>query len=226
MNNLELQYLEILANRQKMFQFDVLRCEKGTKKIKMKSLQNKILEVQRKDIENQSLEASTKALPGVIKQAVKTLSKRGGVSPRIAQEHISVCTLIAIPSPMVPLRSDKNRIIAHLRWLLVDQLLQIEETCKREIQYKKRIGYLNIDGTLNVSYTTGRLNHMSRTTHDIFKELQAPIETGILHCQAPQWQEELEAGVERTGKKVAASIIAERWKDQTARKNRRENKIE
>lgn len=103
MNNLELQYLEILANRHKIFQFDVLRCEKGTKKIKMKSLQNKILEVQRKDMENQSLEASTKALPGVIKQAVKTLSKRGGVSPRIAQEHISVCTLIAIPSPMVPL---------------------------------------------------------------------------------------------------------------------------
>ena len=37
MNNLELQYLEILANRQKIFQFDVLRCEKGTKKIKTKS---------------------------------------------------------------------------------------------------------------------------------------------------------------------------------------------
>ena len=226
MNNLELQSLEILANRQKMFHLDFLRCEKRTKKIKTKSLQNKVLELQRKDIDNQSLEASTKALPSVIKQAVKALSKRGGVTPRIAQEHLSVCTLIAIPSPMVPLRSDTNRIKAHLRWLLVDQLLQIEETCKREIKYKKKIGNLNIDGTVNVCYTTGRLNHTSRVTDHIFEELQTPIETGILHCQAPQWQEELETGVERTAKKVAASIITERWKDKTSRKNRRENQFE
>ena len=226
MNDLELQNLEILANRQKIFKLDVLRCEKQTKKIKTKSLQNKILEIQRKDIENQSLEASTKALPSVIKKAVKALSKRGGVTPRIAREHISVCTLIAIPSPMVPLRNDKNRIKAHLRWLLVDHLLQIEETCKREIQYKKKIGNLNIDGTVNVCYTAGRLNHASRATDHIFKELETPIETGILHCQAPQWQEELEAGVERAAKKVASSIITERWKDKTSRKNRRENKIQ
>jgi hypothetical protein len=224
MNELELQYLQILANRQKIFKLDVLRCEERTKEIKTKSLQNKILELQRKDIENQSLEASTKALPSVIKQAVKALSK-GGVTPQIAQEHISVCTLIAIPSPMVPLRGDKNRIKAHLRWLLVDKLFQIEETCEREIQYKEKTDNLNIDGTVNLSYTIGKLNHASRATDHIFEELQTPVETGILHCQAPEWQEELEAGVERTAKKVAASIIAERWKDKTSRKMKRENKM-
>ena len=226
MNELELQSLAISANRQKILKLDVLRCEKQIKNIKTKSLQNKILELQRKDIENQSLEASTKALPSVIKKAVKALSKQGGISPRIAREHISVCTAIAIPSPMVPLRNDKNRIKAHLRWLLVDQLLQIEETCKKEIKYKKKKGHLNIDGTVNVCYTTSKLNHTSRSTDHIFKELEKPIETGIIHCQAPQWQEELEVGVERTAKKVASSIITERWKDKISRKNRRENKIQ
>lgn len=101
---------------------------KKIKKIRIQSLQNKVFELRRKNIENQSLEALTKALPSVIKQAVKVFSKRGAVTPRIAQEHISVCTLIF---PMVPLRSDKNRMKAHLRWLFVDKLLQLEETCQK-----------------------------------------------------------------------------------------------
>nr|WKT07907.1 hypothetical protein [Klebsormidium sp. LDpt]WKT07908.1 hypothetical protein [Klebsormidium sp. LDpt] len=226
MKDLEIQNLVISASRQKIFKLDVLRWEKGTKKIKTKSLQNRILELQRKDIENQSLEASTNALPSVVKQAVEVFFKPGGVTPRIAKEYISTCTLIAIPSPMVLLQNDKDRIRAELRWLLVNHLLQLEEICAKEIKYKKKRGDLNINRRVNLCYTKVRLNHTIRTMNDVWEETQPALENSVIHCQAAQWQKELEAGIERAAKKVAASIITERWKDKTGRKQRRENKIQ
>lgn len=62
--------------------------------------------------------------------------------------------------------------------------------------------------------------------NDVWEETQPALENSVIHCQAAQWQKELEAGIERAAKKVAASIITERWKDKTGRKQRRENKIQ
>jgi len=197
--------MDILTKRKDIFGMSVDFYEGTVNQIQTRHLKFTAITLQNKDVDEQSFENSTQALPGLLDNACKYFSQP--IKPQYAQDQLSLLIGIMCPNPLVGAKTDKDRIWQFLRLEGTQACLWVEEAFEQEKDINKK---LNAKKKIHFFRTRNRLNYVNRVFKKIWQELKSQIENGDIHCNYPDWQQELKAGIERTASSELARIKTRR----------------
>lgn len=182
--------IDALAKRKEIFSSFLKSRDAKIEAIDNDILKDKALNLDCKDIQDQSLYGSTQALPGLIEDASDAFSNSEGIDPQEAKDHLALIGVMMSPNPLVIVNKDADRIYQLMRENGTEAYYWLQKGFKQDMQIKKDVG-----GKIHYSRTKSRLKYLSKVARMIWYEIQPKIKNGTLNCRYPDWKEEIYSGI-------------------------------
>ena len=202
--------MDALLKRKDIFRVSIDFYTEIVNQISTKRLKFMATTLQSTDVAEQSFDNSTQALPGLLDNACKSFSQP--IKPGYARDQVSLLIGIMCPNPLVDAKTDKEKIWQFLKLEGTQACLWVEEAFEQE----KAINKKDVEEKIHFFRTRNRLNYVNRVFKKIWQELKPEIENGDIHCNYPDWQQELKAGIERIASSELGRIKTRRGQNQLA----------
>jgi hypothetical protein len=190
MSQTELNKMETLEKKKEVFSLFLKDRDQKIERITDEILRDKAINLNCKDIQDQSLQASTQALPGLIKEAYDAFSSSEGIDSGEAESYITLIGVVMAPNPLVNINNDDNRIFEFLKENGIDAYFWLKKGFNQE---KKR--NQKIDGKINYPRTKSRLKFFTIVAGLTWSEIESKMKNGTLHCRYKNWKEEIKFGI-------------------------------
>jgi len=191
-NEAETKYYEIeaVAKRKEIFSAFLKNRDAKIEAIQDDILKDRALNLDCKDIQDQSLYGSTQALPDLLEDASNAFSNSDGIDPQEAKDHLALIGVMMSPNPLVIVNNDADRMYQLMRENGIEAYYWLQQAFKQDMQIKKDVG-----GKIHYSRTRNRLKYLSKVARMIWDEIQSKIKSGALNCRYPDWKQEIYSGI-------------------------------